>query len=103
VKTDRDFVVDIPKISGKDDIMVEEDEGKGWAIIKGLGKREKGMQEKESCWSEVEVREEEVGNLLEREKDRRAAGENGLGGKGLKGAWKVEWCRGAMMEIIKGS
>jgi len=103
VKTDRDFVVDIPGIRGKDGEVVEDDEGKGWAIIKGLGKREKEEQEREGFWSRVEVEEEEVEELLGKQKDRKAAGENGLGGKVLKVAWKVGWCRRIMMEIVRGS
>jgi len=77
VKTDRDFVVDIPAIRGKDGVMVEDDEGKGWAIIKGLGKREKEEQEEEGFWEEVEVEEEEVEQLLGKQKDGKAAGKMG--------------------------
>jgi len=51
----------------------------------------------------MEVEEEEVKEILEKQKDRKAVGENGLGGKVLKVAWRVEWCREMMMEIVKGS
>jgi len=103
VKTDRDFVVDIPAIKGKDGNFVEGDEEKGWAIVKGLGKREKEEQEEEGFWEEIEVGEEEIEEMLEKQKDRKAAGENGMGGKVLKVAWKVEWCREVIKEVVRGS
>ena len=44
VKTDRDFMVDVPAIRGEDGSMVREDKDKGREIVRGLGKREKLSQ-----------------------------------------------------------
>jgi len=58
VKTDRDFVVDILGIKVDGGRVVEDDEGKEWAIVGGLGKKEELDQEEEGFWEEVEVGEE---------------------------------------------
>jgi len=103
VKTDRDFVVDIPGIKVGDGRVVEDDEEKGWAIVRGLGKREELSQEEEGFWEEVEVEEEEVKECVDKQGDRKAAGENELGGRVLKEVWKVDWCRRGLMGIVRGS
>jgi len=103
VKTDRDFVVDVPGIRGEDGKVVENDEGKGWAIVRGLGKREELDQEEEEFWEKVEVEEEEVEECLKKQKDGKAAGENKMGGKVLKVVWRVEWCRRVIIEIVRKS
>jgi len=103
VKTDRDFVVDVPGIKGENGVVVEDDEGKGWAIVRGLGKREELEQEEEGFWEEVGVEEEEVEECLKKQGDGKAAGENEMGGKVLKVAWKVDWCKRVIMRIVRGS
>lgn len=47
VKMDRDFVLDVPGIRGENGEIVEGDEEKGEAIVRGLGKREELEQEEE--------------------------------------------------------
>jgi len=84
VKTDRDFMVDLPSIRGEDGNMVEKDEEKGRAIVRGLGKRNELDQEEEGFWEEVSIEEEEVEECLKKQNDKKAAGENELGGKVLK-------------------
>lgn len=46
MKTDRDFVVDLARIRDEEGKWQEEDERKGRAIVRGLGKREELEQEK---------------------------------------------------------
>jgi len=103
VKTDRDFVVDIPGIRVDGGRIVEDDEGKGWVIVRGLGKREEMDQEEEGFWEEVGVEEEEVKECVDKQNNKKAAGENELGGRVLKEIWKVDWCRRVLMGIVKGS
>ncbi|PUU76969.1 hypothetical protein B9Z19DRAFT_1128955 [Tuber borchii] len=45
VKTDRDFLTDVPGIRREDGSLEEKDEGKGREIIRGLGKREELEQD----------------------------------------------------------
>ena len=103
VKTDRDFLVDIPGIRNKEGKMVEEDEEKARALVRGLGKREEEEQELEGFYEKVEVEEEELGEMIKKQGDGKAAGENGLGGKVLKMMWRVDWCRREIKEVVEGS
>jgi len=103
VKTDRDFLVDIPGIRNEDGEMVEEDEEKARALVRGLGKRKEEEQELEGFYEKVEVEEEELGEMIRKQGDGKAAGENGLGGKVLKMMWRVDWCRKEMKEVVEGS
>lgn len=50
MKTDRDFIVDVPPLMGKEGVLVKEDKDKGREIVRGLGKREELMQEREGYW-----------------------------------------------------
>ena len=93
VKTDRDFMVDVPSIRGEDGIMVVEDKEKGKARIRGLGKREKLKQEEEGFWEEVSLQEELIKEVLWKQGDGKAAGVNGLSGKVMKELWEVDWGR----------
>ena len=90
VKTDRDFMVDVPAIRGENGELVSDDKDKGREIVRGLGKREELEQEEEGYWEEVKLDREEVEEGLWRQKDRKAAGVNGLSGKVLKELWKEE-------------
>ena len=60
VKTDRDFMVDVPGIRGEGRLLYTDDKDKGRGIVRGLGKREELMQQEEGFWEEVEVEEEEL-------------------------------------------
>jgi len=51
----------------------------------------------------VEVEEGEVEEMLLKQKDRKVAGENGLGGKVVMVGWKVGWYKDIMMEVVRGS
>ena len=90
VKTDRDFMVDVPAIRDEDGELVREDRNKGREIIRGLGKREELDQEREGFWEGVGVEEEEVKEALWKQKDGKTAGVNGLSGKVMKELWKKE-------------
>ena len=97
VKTDRDFMTDVPGIRGEDGKIVERDEEKGRAILRGLGKREELKQEEEGFWEEVRVEEEEIRLSLWKQGDGKAAGVNGLSGKVMKALWEERWGK----EVIK--
>ena len=97
VKTDRDFMVDVPAIRGEDGEWVRDDKDKGREIIRGLGKREELKQEEEGFWEEIRVGEEEVEEAVWKQKDRKAAGVNGLSGKVLKELWKEDWGKEVMI------
>ena len=103
VKTDRDFMVDVPAIRGEGGELVREDGEKGRAIVRGLGKREELKQEEEVFWEEVEVEEEEVKSAIWKQKDGKAAGVNGLSGRVMKELWKVEWGRKVIMWVVEKS
>lgn len=90
VKTDRNFMVDVPPIRGEDGEMVREDKEKGRAIVRGLGKRKELKQEEEGFWKEVEVDEEEIREAIWKQKDGKGAGMNGLSERVMKELWKVE-------------
>ena len=102
VKTDRDFLVDIPSIRDENGRMVEEDGEKAKEIVRGLGKREKEKQEEEGFYEKVEVEEEEIEEMVKKQGDGKAAGENGLGEKVLKLMWKVDWSKREMRKVIEG-
>ena len=103
VKNDRDFVVDVPDIRGEDGRMVGGDEEKGVAIVRGLGKREQLMQEEEGEVFEVDLDEEEVEGCVFKQSDKRAPGENGLGGKVIKSVWGVKGGRRWIMGVYRKS
>ena len=84
MKTDRDVVVDVLPIEVEGGGRVEGDEGKGEAIIRGLGKREELSQEGEGFWEEVDIGEEEVEEIVGKQKEKKAAG---------KVVWGVRCCR----------
>jgi len=60
VKTDRDFMVDVPAIRGEGGELFMDDRDKGREIVRGLGKREELLQQEEGYWEEIEVEEEEL-------------------------------------------
>ena len=105
IKTDRDFIVDLPPIKGVDGRWYEEDGDKGREIVRGLGKREELLQEEEGgVWDIGEdVTEEEVEEVVRRQKDRKAPGENGLGGKVLKLLWEWDGGKKVLMGIYRRS
>jgi len=103
VKTDRDFVVDVPGIRGEDGILVEEDGKKGEAILRGLGKREELDQEEEGFEGEVHLEEELVEECVFKQKDGKAVGINGIGGRTVKMVWKLGWGREVLMKIMRRS
>ena len=103
VKTDRDFMTDVPAIRGEGGELVEDDKEKGRAIVRGLGKREEMKQEDEGFWMGVEVEEEEVKEALWKQGDGKAAGLNGLSGKVLKELWKKEWGKEVIKWVVEKS
>ena len=103
VKTDRDFLVDIPGIRNEEGRVVEEDGEKARALVRGLGKREEEEQELEGFYERIEVEEEELEEMIKKQRDGKAAGENGLGGKVFKIMWRVDWCRKEIKEVVEGS
>ncbi|KAG0138094.1 hypothetical protein HOY82DRAFT_476767 [Tuber indicum] len=104
VKGDRDFVVDLPPIEVEGRRRVEGDVEKGAAIILGLGNREDEDQKVErGKIVEVKLEEEEVEEVMGRQKDNKAAGNDGLGGKVWKRMWGVEGGRKMIMAIYKES
>lgn len=103
VKTDRDFMVDVPSIRGENGRMVVEDGEKGKAIIRGLGKREELAQEKEGFWRETRVEEEEVKEAVWKQGDGKAAGVNGLSGKVMKELWGEGWGREVIIWVVEKS
>ena len=105
IKTDRDFVVDLPKIEDKNGNWQEEDEEKGKAIVRGLGKREEMEQEEEGGEWDIgrEVEVEEVEEVMRKQKEKKTSGENGLGGKIMKLWWKEEGGREVLMKIYERS
>ena len=103
VKTDRDFMVDVPSIRGEDGEMVIDDKEKGRAIIRGLGKREEKRQEEEGYWEEVRVEEELLKEVLWKQGDGKAAGVNGLSGKMMKELWEEEWGKRVIKWVVEKS
>ena len=103
VKTDRDFMVDVPAIRSENGELVREDKDKGREIIRRLGKREELKQEEEGFWEEIRVGEEEVEEAIWKQKDRKAAGINGLSGKVLKELWKEGWGREVIVWVLEKS
>lgn len=103
IKTDRDFVVDVPGIVGENGEIVEGDEEKGEAIVRGLGKREEKEQEEEGEEWEVELDEEEVEESVMKQEEKKAPGENGLGGKIVKMVWRNKGGREWIMGVYKRS
>ena len=105
VKTDRDFIVDLPRIRDEEGRWYNEDEGKGRTIVRGLGKREELDQEKEGgVWDIGEsLEEEEVEQVIKKQKERKAPGENGLGGKIMKLWWKERRGRDTLLKIYERS
>ena len=103
VKTDRDFMVDVPPIRGENGLMVKEDKDKGGEIVRGLGKREELKQEREGFWEEVKVEEEEVGEMIGMQKDGKAAGINGLSGRVMKELWKLDWGKEVVKWVVEKS
>ena len=103
VKTDRDFVVDIPGIRGEDGRLVEEDSRKGEAILRGMGKREELEQEEEGFEGKVYLDEELVEECVFKQKDGKAVGINGIGGKVVKMIWRLDWGKGVLMKIMRKS
>ena len=93
MKTDRDFMVEVPAIRSENGNLIEEDGKKGEAIIRGLGKREELKQEKEGFWEEIRVGEEEVEEAIWKQKDGKAARVNGLSGKVMEELWMEDWGR----------
>ena len=103
MKTDRDFMVDVPPIRDEGGVLVKEDREKGRAIVRGLGKREELEQEREGFWREVEVEEDEVEEMIRVQKDGKAAGINGLSGRVMKVLWKLDWGKRVVMWVVKKS
>ena len=105
VKTDRDFVVDLPRIKDEDGVWQEDDEGKGRAIVRGLGKWEELEQEEEGGeWDMEKVLEmEEIEEVMKKQKEKKAPGENGLGGRILKMWWDEERGKGMLWRIYDRS
>jgi len=105
IKTDKDFIVDLPAVKEIDERWYGEDKDKGREIVRGLGKREELLQEeKGGLWDiGVDIGEEEVEEVIEKQKDRKALGENGLGGKVLKLLWSWEGGRRVLMGIYRRS
>ncbi|PWW77692.1 hypothetical protein C7212DRAFT_313732, partial [Tuber magnatum] len=98
VKGDRDFVQNLPEIEGEEGKRVVGEEEKGREIIRGLGKREEREQEREGFWERVELEEEEVEECLKKQGNRKAAGEDEIGGK----VWKEVWEEGKGRRVITG-
>ncbi|PWW80850.1 hypothetical protein C7212DRAFT_307147 [Tuber magnatum] len=84
VKGDRDFVQNLPEIEQEEGKRVVGEEEKRREIIRGLGKREEREQEREGFWERVELEEEGVEEYLKKQGNRKAAGEDEIGGK----VWK---------------
>ena len=105
IKTDRDFIVDLPRIRDEEGRWYDEDEGKGRAIVRELGKREEKEQEmEEGEWDIGEkIEEEEVEQVIKKQKERKAPGENGLSGKIMKLWWKEEKGRRTLMRMYERS
>ena len=103
VKTDRDFMVDVPAIRGENGDLVRDDKDKGREIVRGLGKREELKQEEEGYWEDIRLDEEEVEDALGKQKDRKAAGVKGLSGKVLKELWKEEWGKEVIIWVLERS
>ena len=103
VKTDRDFVVDIPGIRGENGRLVEEYGKKGEAILRGLGKREELEQEEGGFEGKMDLEEELVEEGIFRQKDKKAVGVNGIGGKVVKMIWRLDWGRRVLLGIMKRS
>ncbi|KAG0135352.1 hypothetical protein HOY82DRAFT_536789 [Tuber indicum] len=104
VKGDRDFVVDLPLIEVEGERRVEGDVVKGAAIILRLGKREDEDQKVErGKIVVVELEEEEVEEVIGRQKDNKAVGNDRLGGKVWKRIWGVEGGRKTIVAIYKES
>jgi len=103
VKTDRDFMVDVPTIKGEGGKMFMHDKDKGREIVRGLGKREELLQQEEGYWEEVEVEEEEVEEAIWKQKDGKAAGVNGLSGRVIKELWKKDWGKKVMIWVAEKS
>ena len=105
VKTDRDFVVDLPRIVGEDGEWQEQDEGKSKAIVRGLEQREEMEQGEEGGEWKMgeELSMEEIEEVMKKKKEKKAARENGLGGKILKMWWKEERGRGTLWRIYDRS
>ena len=103
VKTDRDFMVDVPPIRGENGNLVKEDKDNGREIVRGLGKREELMQEEEGFWKDIRVEVEEVEEMIWMQKDGKAAGVNGLSGRVMKELWKMEWGREVIVWVVEKS
>jgi len=103
VKTDRDFVVDIPGIRGEDGRLVEDDSRKGEAILRRLGKREELEQEEEGYVGVVDLEEELVEECILRQKDKKAVGGKGIGGKVVKMVWRLDWGKRVLLGIMRRS
>jgi len=71
--------------------------------MRGLEKREELEQEKKGFEGEVDVDMEEVEECVMKQGDKKAAGRSGIGGKVLKEAFKVEWVREEIREVVKRS
>ncbi|PWW79509.1 hypothetical protein C7212DRAFT_310379, partial [Tuber magnatum] len=71
------------------------EEEKEREIIRGLGKREERDQEQEGFWERVELEEEEVEECRKKQGNRKAAGEDEIGGK----VWKEIWEEGKGRKI----
>ena len=103
VKTDRNFMVDVPPIRGEGGVLVREDKDKGKEIVRGLGKREELTQEEEGFWEKMGVEEEEVEKMIWMQKDGKAAGVNGLSGRVMKELWKLNWGKEMIVWVVEKS
>lgn len=103
VKTDRDFMVDIPSIRGENGELVEDDGEKGKVILRSLGKREELCQEEEGYWMEVRVEEDMIREKIWKEGDGKAAGVNGLSGKVMKVLWEEGWGKEVVKWVVERS
>lgn len=103
VKTDRDFMVDVPGIRGEGELLYTDNKDKGREIVRVLGKRKELLQEEEGYWEEIEVEEEEVEEAIWKQKDGKIAGVNGLSGKVMKELWKKDWGKRIMKWVAEKS
>ncbi|PUU74723.1 hypothetical protein B9Z19DRAFT_1132705 [Tuber borchii] len=90
VKTDRDFITDVQSIRDEEGILVDKDEEKGRAIIRGLGKREEIEQGREGFYERVELEDELLKDWIWKQNDKKAVGVNGIGGKVVKIMWNTD-------------
>ncbi|PWW77513.1 hypothetical protein C7212DRAFT_314527 [Tuber magnatum] len=85
VKGERDFVQNLPEIEGEEGKRVVGEEEKGREIIRGF-------------WESVELEEEELEECRKKQGNRKAAGEDEIGGK----VWKEIWKKGKGRKVITG-